>query len=129
MDPDDWSDIKRFRNVYRVEKVGSELTKEEEEEWSDVVWKAKQSELVGIMKHDAMRCVKKVNCSTKSISSRWVLTWKMINGDLGVKARLVIKGFLDPQVNQIITASATASALSHRMLASYAVNHEFKVVS
>ena len=53
----------------------------------------------------------------------------MINGELGVKARLVIKGFLDPQVNQIITASATASALSHRMLASYAVNHELKVVS
>ena len=53
----------------------------------------------------------------------------MFNGELGVKARLVIKGFLDPQVNQIITASATASALSHRMLASYAVNHELKVVS
>ena len=86
-------------------------------------------ELVGIMKHDAMRCVKKINCSTKSISSRWVLTWKMIDGQLDVKARLVIKGFLDPQVNQIITASATASALSHRMLTSYAVNHKLKVVS
>ena len=86
-------------------------------------------ELTGIMKHDAMRCVKKVNCSTKSIASRWVLTWKMIDGQLDVKARLVIKGFLDPQVNQIITASATASALSHRMLGSYAVNHELKVVS
>ena len=76
------------------------------------------------MKHDAMGCVKKVDCSTKSIASRWVLTWKMIDGQLDVKARPVIKGFLDPQLNQIITASATASALSHRMLASYAVNHE-----
>ena len=85
---------------------------------------ATRSGIVGIMKHDAMRCVKKVDCSTKSTSSRWVLTWKMINGELDVKARLVIKGFLDPQVNQIITASATASAVSHRMLASYAVNHE-----
>ena len=36
---------------------------------------------------------------------------------------------MDPQVNQIITASATASALSHRMLASYAVNHGLQVVS
>ena len=53
----------------------------------------------------------------------------MIDGDLGVKARLVIKGFLNPQVYQIITASATASALSHCMLASYAVNHELKVAS
>ena len=87
-------------------------------------------ELTGIMKYDAMRCVKKVDCSTKSIASGGlgrlarVLTWKIIDGKLDVKARLVIKGFLDPQVNQIITASATGSALSHRMLASYAVNHE-----
>ena len=129
LEPDDWKKFKKYRNVYRVEKISSELTKEEEEEWYDVVREAKRSELVGIMKHDAMRCVKKLSCSTKSISSRWVLTWKMINGDLGVKTRLVIKGFLDPQVNQIITASATASALSHRMLASYAVNHALKVVS
>ena len=53
----------------------------------------------------------------------------MIDGKLDVKARLVIKGFMDPQGNQIITASATASALSHRMLASYAVNHGLQVVS
>ena len=53
----------------------------------------------------------------------------MIDGKLDVTARLVIKGFMDPQVNQIIIASATASALSHRMLASYAVNHGLQVVS
>ena len=81
------------------------------------------------MKHDAMKAVRKAECTTKSITSRWVLTWKMIDGKLDVKARLVIKGFMDPQVNQIITASATASALSHRMLASYAVNHGLQVVS
>jgi hypothetical protein len=100
----------RFRHCYRIEKVGSELTKEEEAEWYDLVRKAKKKELSGIMKHDAMRCEKKLNCSTKSIASRWVLTWKMVDGTLDVKARLVIKGFLDPQLNQIITASATASA-------------------
>ena len=52
--------MQKYRNVYRVEKVGSELTKEEEENWYEVVREAKRSELVGIMKHDAMRCVKKV---------------------------------------------------------------------
>ena len=47
-----------------------------------------------------------------------------------MKARLVIiTRFLDPQVNQIITASSTASAFSHGMLGSYAVNHKSKVVS
>ena len=63
------------------------MTKEEEEEWYDVVRNAKMRELVEIMKHDAMRCLKKINCSTKSIASRWVLTWKMIDGKLDVKAR------------------------------------------
>ena len=36
---------------------------------------------------------------------------------------------MDPQVNQILTASATASALSHRMIASFAINHGLQVVS
>ena len=81
------------------------------------------------MKFDAMKPVRRVDVKTKSISSRWVLTWKIIDGKMDVKARLVIKGFLDPQLNEIVTASATASALSHRMLASYAVNHRLQVVS
>ena len=81
------------------------------------------------MKYDAMQPVKKNQCQTKPITSRWVLTWKIIDGKKDVKARLVIKGFMDPQLNQIVTASATASALSHRMLASYAVNHGLQVVS
>ena len=46
-----------------------------------------------------------------------------------MRARLVIKGVMDPRLNQIVTASATASALSYRMLGTYAVNHGLQVVS
>ena len=46
-----------------------------------------------------------------------------------MKARLASKGSLDPQLNDIVTASAIASALSHRMLASYAVNRWYNIVS
>ena len=81
------------------------------------------------MKYDAMKPVRRIDASTRAITSRWVLTWKMIDAKLGVKARLVIKGFLDPQLNEIVTASATASALSHRILASHAVNNRMQVVS
>ena len=78
---------RRFRLVYRVEKVGSELTAAEIADNYDLVVKAKKAELNGIMKHDAMKAVRKAECTTKSITSRWVLTWKMIDGKLGVKAR------------------------------------------
>ena len=89
---------KRFRWVYRIEKVGSELTAAEIAENYELVVRAKKRELNGIMKHDAMKAVRKVECSTKPITSRWVLTWKMIDGKMNVKARLVINGFMDPQV-------------------------------
>ncbi len=54
------------------------------------------------MKHDAMKVVRKIECTTMSITSRWVLTWTMIDGNMDGKARLVIKCFMDPQVNQMI---------------------------
>jgi len=78
------------------------------------VLEAKRRELKGIFKYDAAKAVHRSECyNSKPSKSRWV----------------VIKGFLDPQLNDIVTASATASALSHRMLASYAVNHWYKIVS
>ncbi len=41
----------------------------------------------------------------------------------------MIKGFMDPQLKQVITAPARASSLSQRMLSTYAVNHDLQVVS
>ena len=96
----------------------------------ELVLNAKRKELKGIFAYDAAVPVKRSNChDSKPISSRWVLTWKIIDSKLDVKARVVIKGFLDPQLNEIVTAAATASALSHRMLGSYAVNNDMKIVS
>ena len=63
------------------------------------------------------------------MSSRWVLTWKEKDGEWIVKARLVFRGFLDPQVNQLYTASATASAASHRQLCSKGVNEKWQIIS
>ena len=120
----------RFRNVYKVEKICSELTRQEEIDNLILVLEAKRRELKCIFKYDASKAVYRSECyNSTPIKSRCVITWKMIDGKLDVRARLVIKGFLDPQLNYIVTAPATASALSHRMLASYAVNHWYKIVS
>ena len=43
--------------VYRIEKVGSELTAAELAEHHELVVRAKERELGGIMKHDAMKAV------------------------------------------------------------------------
>ena len=52
---------KRFRWVYRTEKVGSQLTAAEIAENYELVVRAKKSELNGIMKHDAMKAVRKAD--------------------------------------------------------------------
>ena len=55
IDHEDEIAAKKYRSVYRVEKIGSELTKDEEYENYAMVRNAKMRELVGIMKYDAMR--------------------------------------------------------------------------
>ena len=129
LEPNEEKEMRRYKWAYRVEKIGSELTAEEVKQYWQLVLAAKTKELKGIMVHDAMKAVWRTDCEYRHISSRREHKWKIIDGKKDVKARLVIKGFMDPQLNQIVTASATASALSHRMLGSYAVNHGLQVVS
>ena len=62
------------------------------------------------------------------ITARWVLTWKRINEDkpdetprYKAKARLVLRGFEDPDLLNIKTASPTASRLARLFLLTVAV--------
>ena len=43
---------------------------------------------------------KESDISKKVIDSRWVLTWKMVDGIKKAKARLVAKGFQDPGLTE-----------------------------
>ena len=90
LEPGEEKAAKRFRHVFRVERIGSELTAEEIRQNQALVNRAKQKELLGLMKYDAMQPVKKNQCQTRPITSRWVLTWKIIDGKKDVKARLVL---------------------------------------
>ncbi len=62
----------RYKWVYRIEKVGSELTAAEVAEHHELVVRAERRELGGIIKHDAMKAVRKAECSTKPITSQLV---------------------------------------------------------
>ena len=62
------------------------------------------------------------------VSARWVLTWKRTNDDkpdeppkYKAKARLVLRGFEDPDLLSMKTAAPTASKMARRMLLAVAV--------
>ena len=68
------------------------------------------------------------------ISARWVLTWKRTNEDkpeetpkFKAKARLVLRGFEDPDLLTMKTAAPTASRLARMMLLTTSVWQSWKI--
>ena len=82
----------------------------------------KEQELFDVAKHKELSCWLETS-TVKSIlrnrihpsrimSSRWVLTWKMddkVQGGQKAKARLVVRGYQDPELHQVDTDSPTLS--------------------
>ena len=71
--------------------------------------------------------------SKRVITARWALTWKKIEEEDGAvrwkaKARLVLRGFQDPDILQMKTASPTAGRMSRTFLLTTAVWHDWQVV-
>ena len=64
------------------------------------------------------------------MSSRWVVQWKQLpSGEYTIKARLVVRGFEDPQGYGTETYSPTASRMGQRVLLSIATLEGWDVVS
>ena len=77
----------------------AELTKEEEEEFHELVREAKLKERQGILAHDTFKIGSAETLQVKMMGARWVLTWKRdSSGGWFVKARIVVKGFQDLQM-------------------------------
>lgn len=117
--------------VFKIEEHNRELTKDEERQYNKMCDAARRDEMDSVMKHGAVRPVEKaqvIHCG-KPMTSRLVYTWKKKDGKWIAKCRYCIRGFLDPQVNTLVAAAATASTISQRPVCSYAVNHAMKVVS
>eukprot|EP00959_Pyramimonas_sp_CCMP1952_P406558 8520971-Pyramimonas_sp.AAC.1 len=63
------------------------------------------------------------------MTGRWVLRWKIIDGAKAVKARLVIRGFMDQQQGGLDTASFTARRTSQRRVLSAGVQYGWAIFS
>ena len=63
------------------------------------------------------------------ITARWVLTWKPIEGtdQFKAKARLVLRGFEDPDLTTLTTAAPTANRLSKMMMLMMIPNHDWRL--
>ena len=59
------------------------------------------------------------------MSMRWILTWKDAPENSIAKARLVIKGFTDPDLTSIRAEAPTLSKLGRHMLLQMAASHNF----
>ena len=63
------------------------------------------------------------------IDSRWVITWKLINGVKDIKARLVVRGFKDQQGEELNTSASTASRWGQRIVNQVVVEEEWDLFS
>ena len=63
------------------------------------------------------------------MTMRWVHTWKVAEdgGETKAKARLVVKGFTDPDLKEIRSESSTLSRLSRQLILQIAASRGFRL--
>ena len=90
--------IGRDGNVYKVKAHGLELSSDELRNYAKEVDAAKQKEIMSWIAHEAIKVVEAKKVLQRPMSSRWVVQWKQLpSGEYTIKARLVVRGFEDPQ--------------------------------
>ena len=115
---------------------GSTLTLDEELQFAPQLRKAKESELASFAHHDAVTVVDKKLATYEPISMRWVITWKDspksfpgLPSNKIIKARLVARGFEDPEVKNktLINSALMAGRGSNLLLLSLAALRKWTV--
>ena len=114
--------------TFVVERDTNNLTPAEEKEHHDLVKAAKLKELQAWHDLGAWTPVPRAQ-GRNPMSGRWVLKWKYVDGKRIVKARLVIRGFLDKQQSNLDTSSFTARRTSQRLVVSVVVQHGWELFS
>ena len=77
---------------------GQELPPEEGRQHAELVQQPKNRELDAWGKFDVYESRAIGNVSKQVVHTRWVLTWKMADGQKSVEARLAAKGYQDPDL-------------------------------
>ena len=114
-----------------VEVSERRLTSEEKEMFRA----AKSAEWSQWVSNDVVELISRYGVDPKRIiASRWVLTWKSVPGEVHAgpqgckaKARLVIRGFRDPDLGQFSTASPTLSRQGRHAVFTVASHFQYRV--
>ena len=93
---------------------------------------AKRAEWSQWVNNDVIELISRRGIDPKRvISSRWVLTWKRVDetpdSARKPKARLVIRGFRDPDLGQFSTASPTLSRQGRHAILTLAAHFQFRI--
>ena len=100
----------------RAEVVYNDLTPQEKEQFA----KAKQKELKCWLDTDTVKAIMRERIHPSRImSSRWILTWKEDSSSPNgrkARARLVVKGFQDPDIGSLNSDSPTMTRDSRMLL-------------
>ena len=111
-----------------IGKLPRGIAREEiNENWKDV-FAAKVKEIAGLY---GLGCFKRWPRHTASIiiDARWVITWKLIEGNVGIICRLTVRGFKD-KIPDPDTYAGTISRSGQRVVNVVAAeNSEFTLVS
>lgn len=109
-----------------IQRVNNILTREEALERTDECRTAMIKELQRWSKHKAWRR-RSLKGSENLLQSRWVLKWKEMKNVRGIKARLVVQGFLDKQ--SVSNYSGTTSRWGQRLIIILSVQMNWSLLS
>ena len=111
--------------------LGRELSPREEEQHAELVPAANIKELKAWEKFDVCEALKADNPSRQIAQTRWVLTWKMVDAQNSVEARLVAQGYQDPdlQDGSVDTSGCVTLRSSHLQVISLCAIKTWKMRS
>ena len=95
--------------------LGKELTDDEVSSHPALAQDAKIKELLAWNTFKVFNPVMATEVNKKVVDTRWVLTWKMVEGKQCIKARLAAKGFQDPDLQEglVDTSGCVSLRSSH----------------
>lgn len=111
-----------------VERENNILSIEEAQQHAKL---AEQAMLDDIRRWHTLGAFKRMDRQLASnvIDARWVLTWKIGAGKRIIQARLVVRGFKDPQASSLSIFAGTTSRWGQRLVSSVAVQKKWELLT
>ena len=108
-----------------IERSVDALTAEDIKQNWDAVLQAQREEIASFDELECFELSPRTE-NQNTCTSRWVLRWKLKNQERIIKARLVIRGFQDKEV-EVATYSSCTTRWGQRLVTSLAVIHKWEL--